>query len=280
MNSEIRLLLEVQALDQEAIELNSQLSRYPQIWDEVKKQLAEKKAAIEEAHKNHDRHQKERRRVEQKIRLFADDHRKYATQLNSLKTQREHEAVQRQIEQVKAKLTQLEEQGLELLESDERIEKAASIATEEYNKYEAFAKIEKERIRKQFNDKKARLADVENAKAKVVSKLSAELLVIYERITKRHPGTAVVAVRSAPDAGMPAPKARRVSKSKAGEPVVEAPVANTPVKPGSCGGCHFSLLPEILVQVRREDMVVTCPNCGRLLSEDENFVSLAASARG
>jgi predicted nucleic acid-binding Zn-ribbon protein len=279
MKSEIRLLLEVQALDQEAIELNSQLSRYPQIWDEVKKQLAAKKAAIEEAHKKHDQHQKERRRVEQKIRLFADDHRKYAAQLNSLKTQREHEAVQRQIEQVKLKLSQLEEQGILLLENDEAVEKAASIATEDFNKYEAYAKTEKERIRTQFNEKKARLVEIEKAKASVVSKLTPELLTIYERINKRHPGTAVVAVRSAPDDGKPAPKARRATKSKAGDAVADASAQNTPVKPGACGGCHFSLLPEILVQVRREDKVVTCPNCGRLLSEDENFVPLA-QARG
>jgi hypothetical protein len=258
MNAEIRFLLEVQTLDQEVIELNSQLARYPQIWDEVKQKLAQKKAAIEEAEKNKDRHAKERRRVEQKIRLFADDHRKYSAQLTAIKTQREFEAINRQIEQVKGKLTALEEQGVELLNNDETIEKGTEVATEEFNKFDAFAKVEKERIRVQFNTKKVRLTELEKAKAQIMAKISPEMIEIYERINRRHPGTAVVPVRSAHED----PNATRKAKS----------VGKDAVRPGACGGCHFGLLPDILVQVRREEKVVECPNCGRILSEDENHV--------
>jgi len=260
MNADIRHLLEVQTLDQEAIELNSQLARYPQIWEEVKQKLAQKKAAIEEAERAKERHVKERRRVEQKIRLFADDHRKYSAQLTTIKTQREFEAINRQIEQVKAKLTQLEEQGVELLRNDESVDKAAGIATEEFKRYEAYAKEEKERIRVQFNAKKARLAEVEKAKAQVLAKITPEMIAIYERINRRHPGSAVVPVRSAIDDPSASKKSKNVVRD---------------VRPGSCGGCHFGLLPDILVQVRREEKIVECPNCGRILSEDENFVAPA-----
>ncbi|MBI1292125.1 hypothetical protein GC173_12925 [bacterium] len=257
MNAEIRYLLEVQALDQEAIELNGQLARYPQIWDEVKQKLAQKKAAIEEAVKNKERHSKERRRVEQKIRLFADDHRKYAAQLSTIKTQREFEAINRQIEQVKAKLSALEEQGVELLRNDEAVDKGADVATEDFKKYEAYAKEEKERIRVQFNTKKQRLAEVEKAKSQIMAKVSPELIEVYERINRRHPGTAVVPVRSAHEDPNVAKKARNAGKDV--------------VRPGACGGCHFGLLPDVLVQVRRESKIVECPNCGRILSEDENY---------
>jgi predicted nucleic acid-binding Zn-ribbon protein len=257
MHGDIRVLLDVQELDREAIELNAQLAKYPQIWEETKKVLAQKKAAIETAEKNRERHQKERRRTEQKLRLLADDHRKYSAQLATVKTSREYEAINKQIEQVKGRIAQAEEQGLALLNRDEAVESAASIAKAEYEKYAAFAANEKERIREQFNTKKARLAEVEAAKAARMKDVSAEMIATYERINRRHPGSAIVPVRSAHEE--PGTKKSKTAGKDA-------------VRPGACGGCHFGLLPDVLVQVRRDDRIVFCPNCGRILSEDENFV--------
>jgi len=253
MHPDVKVLLDVQELDKEAIELNSALAQYPAIWEETKKKLQAKRDGIQRAEANLDRHQKERKRIEQKLRLFSDDLRKFEQQRQAIKTPKEYEAINKQVEGVKAKITQLEEQNLSLISRDEEVQNGVGLAKEEADKFEAFAKQEKERIRVQFNDKKARIANLESEKARVVAKIDPEVFALYERINKRHPGSAIVPVRSS------------------GEGVM---------RHSSCTGCHFSLLPNVVVLVHRGETIVQCPNCGRILAYDEDYVAMQESAVG
>lgn len=243
MLPDVQVLLDIQELDKEALELNGQLAKYPVIWEEVKTKLAKKKAAVEQAIEEREKHVRERRKVEQKIRLFSDDMRRFQSQQATVKTAKEYEAINKQMEQVKLKISQLEEQGLLLIGRDEQVEVDIKTAEEELKKVEALYATEKERIRVQFNDKKNRVAKLESEKKQQIGRVSGEMYTIYERINRRHPGSAIVVVRS-----------------------------------GSCTGCHFGLLPNVLVDVHRGEKAVSCPNCGRMLSVDESFVPAEAAA--
>ncbi|CAN5183750.1 zinc ribbon domain-containing protein [soil metagenome] len=237
MLPDVKLLLEIQEMDKEGLELTSQLALYPTIWDEVKKKLVAKKEAVGTAEANRERHQKERRRIEQKLRLYSDDMRRFQSQTSTVKTTKEFEAITKQIEGTKLKISQLEEQGIALMGKDETVETDITAAKSEHEKYEQFAKKEKERIRLQFNEKKERSGSVGKDKKGLVGNIDPDILANYERINKRHPGSAIV-----------------------------------PARGGSCSGCHFSLLPNILIQLHRDERVAYCPNCGRIIAEDESFV--------
>lgn len=245
MLPEVRTLLDVQEIDKEILELTQQLNRYPVIWEEVKQKLAKRKEGLDRAEKNLDRHQKERRRIEQKLRIMSDDLRRLQTQQNALKTAREYDALNKQSEALKQKMAQLEEQGLDLINKDPATEAAVKDAGVEVTKAEELYKSEKVRIREQFNEKKARVAELEIAKKRVLAAAPPEAITLYERILKRHPGSAIAPVRS-----------------------------------GSCAGCHFGLLPNDLVRLHREEKIVTCPNCDRILSEDENYVPAEQASAG
>jgi predicted nucleic acid-binding Zn-ribbon protein len=236
MLPELKVLLEIQALDQEIIELNQQLAKYPQIWEEVKTRLAQKRDGLDRAEKNRERHVKERRRVEQKLRLFSDDLRRYQTQQQSLRTAREAQAISTQIEATRKKISQAEEQGLELIGKDEEIDRAVTEAREELEKIEEVYKKEKGRIREQFNEKKARVADLEKERNGLRKGVDEKVLAAYDQVTKRYPGEALVAVRSS-----------------------------------SCTGCHWQLLPNQLVEVHTQEKITFCTHCGRILTEDEQF---------
>ncbi len=236
MLSEVRALLDVQELDKEVLELNAQLARYPVIWEEVKRKLAVSKAALAAANDARENQQKERKRLEQKLRLYSDELRRNQAQQAIIKTSKEYEAVNKQIEAVKAKISQLEEQGLALITDEPKVAEALVTATAEVARVEEQYRTEKERIRVQFNDKKSRVAEMEKSRKQLAAKLDPANFTNYERIFKRHPGSVVVPVRS-----------------------------------GSCSGCHFGLLANVLVQVHRSDKPTLCPNCGRIISEDEDF---------
>ena len=243
MLSDVQTLLDIQEIDKEALELNTQLARYPVIWEEVKSRLAKKKQAVAQAVEAKDKHIKLRRQTEQKLRLFSDDLRRFQTQQGTVKTAKEYEAMNKQVEGIKEKVSLLEKSGLDLIGQDEKVDADIKSANEELKKVEGTYNSEKERIRVQFNEKKSRIAALEAEKQKIMQRVSPELSSVYDRINRRHPGSAIVPVRS-----------------------------------GSCTGCHFSLLPNVLVDVHREEKPTFCPNCGRLMSHDETYTREEAGA--
>ncbi len=236
MLPEVKTLLDVQELDNEIIDLNSQIGKYPLIWEEVKKNFAAKKEAYDKAAKAKERHAKDRRRVEQKIRVFSEDLRRYQAQQHSVKTQKEYEAISKQIESLKEKINSQEELGMELIGKTESIDEDLEKAEAELKEAEEFYKAEKERIRGQFNEKKRRVEQLQKERDKVLNKTPDTVRTDYERLALMHPGSAAV-----------------------------------PVRQGSCSGCNFGLLPNDLVQVHRDERLVHCPNCGRILSHDLDY---------
>jgi predicted nucleic acid-binding Zn-ribbon protein len=96
------------------------------------------------------------------------------------------------------------------------------------------ARVERERIRQQVASKKAKIVQLKADREAAIKRVPEESLRQYEQCRVRHPGDAIVDVRN-----------------------------------GSCGGCHFSLLPNRLVEVHQGEKLVRCDHCGRLLSEDK-----------
>ncbi|MCC6546562.1 hypothetical protein IT570_05280 [Candidatus Sumerlaeota bacterium] len=243
MLPDVQTLLDIQEIDKEALELNTQIARYPVIWEEVKSRMAKKKQAVAAAVEAKEKHVKARRQTEQKLRLFSDDLRRFQSQQATVKTAKEYEAMNKQVEGIKEKISLLEKSGLDLIGLDEKVDADIKAANDELKKVEESYNSEKERIRGQFNEKKSRVAALEADKKKIMQRVAPELGGIYDRINRRHPSTAIVTVRS-----------------------------------GSCTGCHFSLLPNVLVDVHREEKPTYCPNCGRMLSHDETYTREEASA--
>lgn len=237
MLPQIKIFEEIQVLDQEALQLKDQMARYPAIWEEVKKRLAKAKEDHDRAVAARERQLRDRKRVEQKLRLFSDDLRRYQTQQKEIKNSKEYEAVNKQIETVKKKIGQAEEQGLGLIEKEPQLEKDEQTTCAEVKKLKELARKEKERIRVQFNEKKERLATVEGERDKLRAAAAPEHLEIYDRVFVRYPGNALASVRN-----------------------------------NSCTGCHWQLLPDMLVKLHGGQDLLFCTNCGRILTEDEDYV--------
>ena len=236
MLADIRVLLEIQELDKEILELRSQLSKYPVIWEEVKTKLTQKKEAVEAARENREKHIKERRRVEARLRVFSDELRRSQTQQTAIQTSREYEAINKQIDATKKKIAQAEEQGLALIDKDDEMENSVTAAEAELKKLEELYSREKERIRDQFNEKKTHAEKLEKEKAKQLARVAPEYLQAYERVSRRYPGSALAAVHGA-----------------------------------SCSGCHWQLVPNQMVHLHTQAAITFCTNCNRILTEDEDY---------
>lgn len=237
MNPEIQKLLEVQEIDAELLELQTQLNNFPAIWEEMKHRLRKKTEAFEQAAARDSNNESERKRIEAELRANTEKLKKYQAQQMLVKTSKELSAISTQIDGVKKTIQRLEESGTLLLDSSNEVQEKAEQAKAELDAQKDKARDERDRLRKQVSTKKARIAQLQAAREQLVGKVDADHLKRYETVRRRHPGDAIVSVRN-----------------------------------GSCLGCHFAVLPNRLVVVRLGEEPVTCDNCGRILSQDEDYV--------
>lgn len=137
----------------------------------------------------------------------------------------------REIDALNKQVTALETKVVELLGSIEEVEKELETRAEEINtldakRSEAMAAFDLELAGNQ--------ADLENESAKrkvVFDTLPAQLASVYDRLAQR---------------------------SRDGIAVAE--VVN-----GSCTACNMSLRPQMNVEVKKSDKIITCENCSRIL---------------
>lgn len=238
MHPEVERLIEIQEVDVELLELQEQLNLYPSIWEGMKAKLREKNEALEKAKAAEADHQAERSRIERELRTSSERLKTYQHQQMLVKTSKELTAITNQIETLKKNIGELEAEGTALIELDEGIAADIASAEQALNELKSEAREERERIRKQVASKKERIGQLQAARAKLVARVDPQALTTYDFVRKRWPK----------------------------DPVV-------PVRQGSCTGCHYALLPNPLVAVHQAQTIVTCDNCGRILSHDETFES-------
>lgn len=241
MTPEVTMMLEVQEIDAELLELKAQLAKYPAVWEKTKAKITAARNKVAALSAEKEEHQKNRRRIEMELRHQTDNLRRCQLQQPLVKAPREIEALTNQMEAVRNAISDLEREGLAELDREPTLESDIVAAKDTLAALEKEASAEKERIRTLVNEKKAEIESLAKRREAVYAKLDGRTQDLYERTFRRWPGSVVV-----------------------------------PVRMKACSGCNFQLLQHTLVEVRRGARLQTCDNCGRVFSNDEDYVAGAA----
>lgn len=177
-----------------------------------------------------DRLQKERRQKEKELEEEVDRVKKTEARVFEIKTNKEYQAVLKEIENVKKFNRQREEEILGILERFEEIQK-----TVKQNEKELEAKrkdylqqtSELQQRAAQFDQKMA--AEVRE-REKRQKEIPAEILNKYQMLLEKRQGVAVA----------------RVSN-------------------GVCKACNMNLRPQLYIELQKQDTLIICPNCSRIL---------------
>jgi predicted nucleic acid-binding Zn-ribbon protein len=159
---------------------------------------------------------------------------KYKAQQFEVKTNRQYDALSREIDAAETRI-------LELEKSMEMLEGKASVARSDLEK----TRLLYSESQKELNERRLELEEVAKANAdeelrlrhereKLAVRIDKSDLAIYERIRKAKGGTAVV-----------------------------------PVRRNACGGCYHAVPPQKVLELRMNNRIYTCENCGRILVSDE-----------
>ena len=231
MKESLLKLLNLQRIDTELNKLRKVQTDYPEAIAELRKKLETAKQAVGDKKQQAADLEKTRRHLEGELENIQADLKKHQDRLYEVKTNREYDALQIEIEVLG---NRADENETIILEGIEQHDDLKTMLVEEETAYKAL----KADYLGQIQDLQSRLdlVDGEASGWREQRSVAEELverpvLSNYDRIRR----------------------------------VVKDGVAVVPIGKGSCGGCFRQLPPQRRMEVRRQDRIIRCENCGRIL---------------
>ena len=230
MKEAIKNLMDLQAIDLEVQKIDMQMANGHGELLAKKKQIEQGLAAIADYKEQFELGEKRRRELEATIADETERIKDRQTKLMSIQTNREYQSILKEIEDTKLANQQREEELTLLMEQSELIERKI----EEFTKRCAEQEIQLEEDSRLVAEEVARL---EGEKLKITKsreaqakKVDAKYLTRYEMLRSKRNGLAVSGVTR-----------------------------------GVCRGCNMNIPPQMFNQLLREQELLTCPTCNRMM---------------
>ena len=230
MLPELEALLELQRCDARLMDAQKRRDAIPKRREALKAALLAAQAAHERAKKDLDAARLARRAHEKEIEVFQSESAKLDRQLLDVKTNKEYTAMLHEIELLKAKRGDRETQVLECFEREEALQALIKRAEQDIKEEETRIRAGEGEFDKEVATLDQTIHSIRTDRDQVKPRVPASLLSRYDRLASSRDGVAVAEVRKA-----------------------------------ACGACFTGLTPQAMQEVRRNDAVMTCEQCGRLL---------------
>ena len=223
-------LRELQHILLNEFEIEAELEEIPRELNELKRRFhkLERTIAEKEASKEHNTDLLEQLTKDKEESKLNKE--KYEGQIKLIKTQKEYEALTSEIAQIDEKLAQIESEELESMQELETLNTDLEEQTGFLQELkETIAGKEKE-VSKLSAEKQKGLDKYLKEKKTISSGLDKELIYKFEKIVKNKEGIGIISIRN-----------------------------------NVCMGCNMLLPPQFVNDVRREEELIFCPNCSRIL---------------
>lgn len=223
-------LLALHTLDSAAASERKRLGEIPAAEQALAETVAASKRVAEALKARLQENNDKRRALEKEVAVVDSHLTRFDNHKGAVKTNQEFTALLHEISVAKADKDRLEEQQLVLMEEADGISadlKAAERALTDDVKRADAGRVQLDADRKQIDAELTRLAAERSTAAATVD---ARTLALYEQLMKGRKGVAVARMTG-----------------------------------DICEACHVRLRPHVTQQVRRNDAVVQCDNCQRIL---------------
>jgi len=195
MNPSIPQMLELQRLDQITAGLRGELEGMPKRLREADAKLNGERAALAAAKEALAQALGQRKKLELDVQQWKDRAKKYREQSGSVKTNEAYKALQQEIANAEAEASKAEDRVLEQMMAVEEAERRVKRLEAELKESEKVIAAEKKQIEEQFAEKKKGWEAATAERRATAKKIPEDLLGLYERIAKKHPGSALAQVR-------------------------------------------------------------------------------------
>lgn len=231
MKEELAKLVDLQTTDTRIRQLKKAISSADERRASIEQEFELHASSIREVQKRRDDLTAERAANEKHIAENKTYLERADRNLKHAQNQKEYETAMREIDALQKQVGTLETKVVELMGSIEEVEKEIESRAEEINSLDSKRDEALSAFDADLADASSELEEVTRKRAEVFATLPAQLASVYDRLAQR---------------------------SRDGIAVAE--VVN-----GSCSACNMSLRPQMNVEVKRGDKIVTCENCARIL---------------
>ncbi len=233
-DKQLELLISLQEIDKEIKKFNQQKEKIPEDIERERQIFEKINSEINQLNDKIEQAKKERRSKELETQSTTDLLNNTKEKLPNVKTNKEYSAVLQEIENLKSKIDSLEEAEIKLMENIEECQKEydqkLKEKEEEEKKYLEIKKIKEDEL----EDLNKRLEMELNNKKELATKIENKWFKYYEKVIDARNGLAVVTIEK-----------------------------------DTCCGCHRSLRPQLSIEIRQNDSIITCPYCSRFLFSEQ-----------
>lgn len=232
MHPAIPQLLELQQLDQVIASARAELDTLPKKLREADAKLNGARTAVTSAKEAYTQGLGQRKKLELDVEQWRTRAKKYREQSGSVKTNEAYKALQQEIANAEAEVSKAEDQVLEQMMAVEDIERRVKHVEADLREAEQAIAAEKKQMQTRFGEKKKRMDSAMAERSEVAKKVPEDLLNLYARVDKRHPGSAMAEARDE-----------------------------------QCRACGVRVLPHVLQMLKTEtdEEIFRCETCGRIL---------------
>jgi hypothetical protein len=230
MHADLTRLIELQRLDTAAHDAERRIAEEPERQKALDARLEAARERVAAAKAQPAENQNARRTIEKDVAMHQGRLSKFREQAMAVKTNQEYHAIQHEITFAQTAVKELEDKILErMMEADEltaAVKRAEADLAAEQKKVEA----EKRALASDHTALHASLERVRGERQAIVSALDPKVLAVFDLVSKRRNGVAVAEARD-----------------------------------GICTICHVRLRPQVFNTIRRNEAIIQCDSCQRIL---------------
>lgn len=235
MREQLELLWELQKIDSDLKNIKEGRERYPKEMKKLDEKQNIEKERIQKEKEKIELLEKERRQKEGRLSLEMEKIKRAEGRMFEVKTNKEYQAVLNEIEAIKEANSCAEEEILQVMEEIDDLKR--NLLRREKELGITLEKIEAERKEIQEKivyDEEAWKRQTERREI-VLKQLESKLLKLYNTLTGKRQGVGMVSV-----------------------------------KQETCQGCFVNIPPQLYIEVQKNNDLIQCPNCNRILYWDRD----------
>lgn len=230
MNADLERIVALQKLVSAAHDAERRLAEEPEREKALDARLEAARQRVATAKERLSENQTARRTVEKDVAVHQGRLSKFREQAMAVKTNQEYHAVQKEIGFAQGEIKTIEDKILEFMVEADDLTATVKRAEAELASEQKAVDADRRAMVTELTAMKSSLERIAAERADVVRGLSAQTLAIFELVLRRRNGVAVAQARD-----------------------------------GICGVCHVRLRPQVFNTVLRNDQIIQCDSCQRIL---------------
>lgn len=205
--------------------------------DSVKSALEAFRNQVKEEKKQLDEVMKEKKLIELDVKTREDQIKKYSTQMYDVKTNKEYTAIQEEIAKAKVLNQGAEDKLLAIMMKEDELKGLAGRRAQDVAEAEKKSKAEEAEVDGLLKAIEAERAAKQADKEQRLKEMKPDSLRLYERIRR----------------------------ARGGAPLSMVVEASGGKGEAACGECHMTIRPQIIVEIHKQEELIACEFCGRIL---------------